>query len=47
MRRIIDQRNIVVHVYDQIDVDRLWMAVEALPELRRQLNAILEQLGES
>jgi len=46
-RRIIDQRNIVVHVYDQIDVDRIWVAVEALSDLRRQLIAIVEGMGKS
>ncbi len=45
-RRIIDQRNILVHVYDQLNVDRVWETVEAIPGLERQIEEILEELGE-
>lgn len=44
-RRIVAQRNIVVHVYDQLNLDRLWVAVEAVPQLIGQIETILEQLG--
>lgn len=43
-RRIINQRNILVHVYDQVDIDLLWQAVEAIPELDRQIASMLELL---
>ncbi len=45
-QRIIAQRNILVHVYDEIDVDLLWRAVDGLPLLQGRLRAILEELGE-
>lgn len=44
-RQIVAQRNILVHVYDQLNLDRLWVAVEAVPQLIGQIEAILEQLG--
>jgi len=45
-RQIVGQRNILVHVYDQLSVDRLWLAVEAVPQLISQIEHILEDLGE-
>lgn len=45
-RRIIDQRNILVHVYDQLDVDKVWQAVEGAHALRSELPPILEELPE-
>ena len=45
-QKIIAQRNILVHVYDEIDVDLLWRAVVALPDLQGQVKVILEELGE-
>ena len=44
-RPIIAQRNILVHVYDQLNLDRLWVAVEAVPQLIDRIEAILEELG--
>lgn len=44
-RRIINQRNILVHVYDQVDIDLLWQAVEAIPELDRQIASMLKEPG--
>ncbi len=35
----------LVHVYDQLHLDQLWVAVEAVPQLVGQLEAILEELG--
>ena len=38
---IIDLRHILVHGYDQIDLDRIWGIVEnRVPELLRLLNAL-------
>ncbi len=42
-RRIINQRNILVHVYDQVDIDLLWQAIEAIPELDRQIASMLDE----
>ncbi len=44
-RQIIAQRNILVHVYDQLNLDRLWAAVEAVPQLMDQIERILQELG--
>lgn len=44
-RPIVPQRNILVHVYDQLNLDRLWVAVEAVPQLIDRIEAILEELG--
>lgn len=43
---IIAQRNILVHVYDEIDIDLLWRAIDAVPDLDDQLRAIVDELGE-
>src|SRR5436309_11076066 len=45
--RIVAQRNILVHVYDHLNLDRVWVAVEAMPVLERQLTSILEEMGKS
>lgn len=44
-RQIVAQRNILVHVYDQLNIDRLWVAVEAVPQLIGHIEAILAELG--
>ncbi len=44
-RRIVDQRNILVHVYDALDVERVWQAADAIPALEQQVEALLRQLG--
>ena len=44
-RQIVAQRNILVHVYDQLNLDRLWVAVEAVPQLIGRIEAILEELS--
>ncbi len=46
--QIIGMRNILAHRYFGIDVDIVWSAVERdLPELKRQVEAILQALGGS
>lgn len=45
-RGIINQRNILVHVYDKLDLDLVWHAVELIPDLERNIRAILEELSE-
>jgi len=45
-RRIVNQRNILVHVYDQLDLDLVWQAIELLPALQSEIESILESLDE-
>lgn len=45
--RIVSQRNILVHVYDRLDLDRVWDAVERLEDLQAKIEAIIEELPES
>ncbi len=46
-RRIVAQRNILVHVYDQLNLDRIWAAVEAVSPLVDQLERILDDLSQA
>lgn len=43
-RRIVDQRNFLVHSYDRIRRPKVLEAISALPELRSQLTTVLEEL---
>ena len=42
-RSIVAQRNILMHVYDKLNLDRVWEAVEAVPALKVQIEHILEE----
>jgi len=43
-RQIIAMRNIVVHVYFEVDTEAVWLAVEQdLPKLEVKVRALLEQ----
>ncbi|MHB1445742.1 MAG: HepT-like ribonuclease domain-containing protein [Acidimicrobiales bacterium] len=44
-RQIIAMRNILVHVYDQVDVRLVWAAVERLPDLIAKVKAIVDELS--
>lgn len=45
---IVAMRNVLAHDYFGIDVERVWIAVERdLPVLRRQVDALLEELADS
>jgi len=45
---IVAMRNILVHHYFGIDVDAVWSVVERdIPELKFNIKAILEELGDS
>lgn len=47
-RRIIGMRNIVIHRYDEVDVETLWaVVVGSLEDLKGQLLVILSSLGDS
>jgi uncharacterized protein with HEPN domain len=44
----IDMRNRLIHGYFDLNVDRIWEAIDRdVPTLERQIRAILEDLGES
>jgi uncharacterized protein with HEPN domain len=46
--KIIGMRNILVHNYFEIDLPVVWNAVEhELPDLKKQMRAILKELGEA
>ncbi len=43
---IMDMRNVLVHEYFGIDLDIVWRVIDReLPNLKRKVKAILEQLG--
>lgn len=44
--QVVAQRNILIHVYDQIDLDLVWDAVKRLPDLEAKVTAILQELPE-
>jgi uncharacterized protein with HEPN domain len=46
-RRIVAQRNILIHVYDRLDLDLVWEAVQALAELEANIESILAGLDET
>ncbi len=41
-RDLVGMRNILVHAYRRVNLNLLWRAVERLPELERQIAAIIE-----
>lgn len=45
-RRILNQRNILVHVHDQVDLDLVWEAIASTSRLRDQIQSILHDRGE-
>ena len=44
--RVVSLRNVLIHVYDQIDLDLVWDAVARLPDLESRILAIIEELPE-
>lgn len=45
-RRIVNQRNFLVHGYDRVDADLVWDAIGRLPEVQAYIEAMLEEMGE-
>ena len=45
-RRIIGFRNILIHGYDDVDYDRVWLIIESdMPPLREVVQRLLEEAG--
>lgn len=43
-RRVIGQRNFLIHEYDEIDIERIWsLTVEEVPKLLKTLQMIVEE----
>ena len=38
-------RDVLIHAYDQIDLEEVWMAYQLFPKIRSQVADILEQNG--
>jgi uncharacterized protein with HEPN domain len=36
-------RDVLIHSYDQVDLEEVWMAYQRFPEIRRHVDAILKQ----
>jgi uncharacterized protein with HEPN domain len=44
-RAMAGMRDVLIHAYDQIDLEEVWMAYQRFPEIRRQVADILEKSG--
>ena len=42
-RAMAGMRDVLIHAYDQVDIEEVWLAYQRLPEIRRLINAILNQ----
>jgi len=42
-RAMAGMRDVLIYVYDQVDSEEVWSAYQRLPEIRRPINAILNQ----
>lgn len=42
-RAMAGMRDILIHAYDQVDLEEVWMAYQKLPEIREQIKEILLQ----
>lgn len=42
-RAMAGMRDILIHAYDQVDLEEAWMAYQKLPEIREQIKEILLQ----
>jgi uncharacterized protein with HEPN domain len=40
-RAMAGMRDVLIHAYDQVDLEEVWMAYERFPEIRRRVDAIL------
>jgi uncharacterized protein with HEPN domain len=42
-RAMAGMRDVLIHAYDQVDLEEVWMAYQRIPEIRRHVDAILNQ----
>jgi uncharacterized protein with HEPN domain len=42
-RAMAGMRDILIHAYDQVDLEEVWMAYQRFPEIRNAVEAILNQ----
>ena len=42
-RAMAGMRDVLIHAYDQVDLEEVWMAYQRFAEIRRQINGILNQ----
>lgn len=42
-RAMAGMRDILIHAYDQVDLEEVWMAYQRFPEIRNAVEAILDQ----
>lgn len=42
-RAMAGMRDVLIHAYDQVDLEEVWMAYQRFAEIRRQINGILHQ----
>ena len=42
-RAMAGMRDVLIHAYDQIDLEEVWMAYQLFPKIRSQIAEILEQ----
>ena len=43
-RAMAGMRDVLIHAYDQIDLEEVWMAYQLFPKIRSQVAEILEQV---
>lgn len=42
-RAMAGMRDVLIHSYDQVDLEEVWMAYQRFPEIHRHVDAILNQ----
>ena len=42
-RAMAGMRDVLIHAYDQVDLEEVWMAYQRFPDIRRRIDAILSQ----
>jgi len=43
LRAMAGMRDVLIHAYDQVDLEEVWMAYQRFVEIRRQIDTILHQ----
>jgi len=42
-RAMAGMRDVLIHAYDQVDLEEVWLAYQRFPQIRLQIDAILNQ----